>query len=95
MAALQLLAVLLAGSTVVCRASHASVLAVKVGEPGDEEAPVRRTNTLPDDSQLDKMFDIPAVAQKIVAARADAEPAADAQPLLGPIEIWCVEAKGL
>lgn len=91
MAALQLLAVLLVGSAVVCTASHSSVLAVKVGEPGDEEAPVKRISTVPDDSQLDKMFDIPAVAQKIVAARADAEPAADAQPLLGPIEIWWVQ----
>jgi hypothetical protein len=90
MAALQLLAVLLVGSAVVCTASHASVLAVEV-EAVDKEGPAKRISTVPDDSQLDKLFDIPAVARKIIAARADAEPAADAQPLLGPIEIWWVQ----
>lgn len=50
-----------------------------------------QANPLPDDAQMDKLYDIPALAQKIVAARADAAPPADVKPLLGPLEIW---AKG-
>jgi hypothetical protein len=57
-----------------------------------DDAPLaEQANPLPDDAQMDKLYNIPALAQKIVAARADAEPPADVKPLLGPLEIW---AKG-
>lgn len=45
-------------------------------------------NPVPDDAEMDALFSIPEIARTIVAARADAEPAEDATPLLGPIEIW-------
>lgn len=47
----------------------------------------QQLNPVPDDETMDKRYGIPALAQKIVAARADAEPPADAVPLLGPVEI--------
>lgn len=42
----------------------------------------------PDDATIDRLFNVPALAAKIVAARADAEPAPDVVPALGPLEIW-------
>jgi hypothetical protein len=45
-------------------------------------------NPVPDDAEMDALFSIPEIARTIVAARTDAEPAEDATPLLGPLEIW-------
>jgi hypothetical protein len=57
----------------------------------DDAALAEQAHPPPDDAQMDKLYDIPALAQKLVAARADAEPPAEVTPLLGPLEIW---AKG-
>lgn len=53
-----------------------------------EDIAAEAANPVPDDPDMDRMFAIPEIARTIVAARADAEPAADATPLLGPLEIW-------
>lgn len=65
-------------------------MAMTVDEEGQELlADLMMTAAAPeDDDELDKVFNVKQVAQKIVAARADAEPPPDAQPLLGPVEIW-------
>jgi hypothetical protein len=76
----------------VCCILH-SLVAVAVGSHGtlvpavDEEALAAGVNPVPDDDAMDTLYGIPALAQKLVEARADAEVPADAKPLLGPLEI--------
>lgn len=53
----------------------------------DEVTLDQPVNPVPDDDTIDRRYGVAALAQKIVAARADAEPPADAKPLLGPVEI--------
>lgn len=70
-----------------------SLVAVAVGSHGtllpavDEEALAAGVNPAPNDDTMDTLYGIPALAQMLVAARADGEPPADAKPLLGPLEI--------
>jgi len=69
-----------------CQGSHTNTAVLAFAVDGNGLAD--QINPLPDDEEMDKRYNIPALAQKIVGARADGEPPADATPLLGPVEIW-------
>lgn len=73
---------LVAAATAVAVGSHGTLLPAV-----DEEALAAGVNPVPDDDAMDTLYGIPALAQKLVEARADAEVPADAKPLLGPLEI--------
>lgn len=85
---MQLLLVLCIGSGLLLSASASYTAGSIQLPPVDDAALAEQANPVPDDAKMDRWFDIPNTAQKIVAARADAEPPADAKPLLGPLEIW-------